>query len=184
MATYRLTNTAAQVNQAISRAFDRIGPTANNASNFGVGNTASGNFSCSIGYNNISSANSSSSFGIGNTASSLFSSALGYFCIASGVSASAVGHLSTTNIDETFEAGYWIDSSSRGGAIRMHPNGQAALTIADDASAPTDGGATAGSEANGTLPRGMFTIQKNGNAVTLYYNNAGTIQSLSLGTLS
>ncbi|MHA2062562.1 MAG: hypothetical protein ACW963_09780, partial [Candidatus Sifarchaeia archaeon] len=67
---------------------------------------------------------------------------------------------------------------------RLHENGQHAVTIANSASAPTDGGATVGSEANGTLPRGMFTIQKNGNAVTFYYNNGGTIQSLPVGTLS
>lgn len=58
------------------------------------------------------------------------------------------------------------------------------MTIEDSATAPTDGGATAGSEADGTLGRGMFAIQKNGTALTLYYNNAGTIQSVSLGTLS
>jgi len=41
-----------------------------------------------------------------------------------------------------------------------------------------------GSEADGTLGRGMVAMQKNGTAVTLYFNNGGTIQSLSLGTLA
>ena len=80
--------------------------------------------------------------------------------------------------------GYWSSTTVRAGAVRMHPNGQVAMTIEDSAMAPTDGGATAGSEADATLGRGMYSIQKNGTAVTLYFNNAGTIQSLSLGTLS
>jgi len=86
-----------------------------------------------------------------------------------------------TTVANTFEAGYWSGTTTRAGAIRMHPNGQVAMTIEDSASAPTDGGATAGSEADGTLARGMFAIQKNGQDVELYYNNAGAIESVALG---
>jgi len=151
---------------------------------FGYNNTSSGNYSSAFGYHNTASGNFSSTLGYNNTSSGNFSSALGYNNTASGPNSSAVGHRVKTTVQNTFEAGYWSNATTRTTAIRMHPNGQVAMTIEDSASAPTDGGATAGSEADGELARGMFAIQKNGTAVTLYYNNAGTIQSLSLGTLS
>jgi len=147
-------------------------------------NRASGDQSSAFGYYNTASGNYSSAFGKSNTASGDQSNAFGRSNLASGTSSSAFGHYAKTTVNNTFEAGYWSNSSTRGGVIRIHPNGQVAMTIEDSASAPTDGGATAGSEDDGTLARGMFAIQKNGTAVTLYYNNGGTIQSLSLGTLS
>jgi len=154
------------------------------ASAVGYLNRASGDQSSAFGYYNTASGNYSSAFGKSNTASGDQSNAFGRSNLASGTSSSAFGHYAKTTVNSTFEAGYWSNSSTRGGAIRIHPNGQVAMTIEDSASAPTDGGATAGSEADGALPRGMFAIQKNGTAVTLYYNNGGSIQSLSLGTLS
>jgi hypothetical protein len=75
-------------------------------------------------------------------------------------------------------------TTSWGSSLRMHNDGQVAFTMVDGISAPTDGGATDGDEAGGTLPRGMFTIQQNAGEVRLYYNAPnGTISSLSLGTL-
>ena len=88
------------------------------------------------------------------------------------------------NITNTASSVTQIGGPTNGSCIRIHSNKQVAKSILDSASAPTDGGAVPGSEASGTLPRGMYTIQKNGNAVTLYFNNSGTIQSLSLGTLA
>lgn len=67
--------------------------------------------------------------------------------------------------------------------IRGDATGLVQFSIEDSATPPADGGATLGSEAEGNLARGAFTIHKNGSAVTLYYNNAGIIESLSLGTL-
>ena len=169
------------------------------SSAFGNNNTASGYYSSAIGYRNEASGglyssgfgcysdasqSYSSAFGYRNLASGERSSAIGYYNRASGTSSSAFGHYTKTTVNNTFEAGYWSNGSTRGGAIRIHPNGQVAMTMVDSASAPTDGGATAGSEADGKLARGMFAIQKNGSFVTLYYNNGGTIQSLGLGTLS
>jgi hypothetical protein len=165
---------------------------------FGNSNSASSMYSSAVGYSNSAFAENASSFGNSNTASgdksSVFgyqsvasgsgSSVVGYNSFASGDKSSAFGHYSKTTVNNTFEAGYWSNATTRGGAIRMHPNGQVAMTIEDSASIPGDGGATAGSETDGTLPSGMFTIQKYGNAVTLYYNNGVSIQSLSLGTLS
>jgi hypothetical protein len=140
------------------------------ANAFGRGNTAFGNFSCAVGFSNDIQGN--------------LSTAIGYDNSVSGLRSSVIGVRVKTTVNETFEAGYWSNSTTRQNAIRIHPNGQVAMTIEDSASIPDDGGATAGGEADGSLPRGMFAIQKNGNAVTLYYNNGGSIQSLSLGTLS
>ena len=156
----------------------------NRSSAVGYGNTASGNYSSAVGYENEASGVSSSAFGRSSIASGSFSSAVGRGNTASGVSSSAVGYQCKTTIANTAEMGYWSSTTVRAGAVRMHPNGQVAMTIEDSATAPTDGGASVGSEADATLARGMFSIQKNGTAVTLYFNNGGTIQSLSLGTLS
>ena len=175
-------NTASQSNSSAIGFYNTA--SGGNSSAFGYFNTASGNYSSAVGYNNTASQNNSSAIGYDNTASGTNSSAVGWGNTASGNNSSAVGYRARTAVNNTFEAGYWSNATTRGGAIRMHPNGQVAMTIEDSASAPTDGGATAGSEADGTLARGMFAIQKNGTAVTLYYNNGGTIQSLSLGTLS
>ena len=154
------------------------------SSAFGYYNTASGNYSSAFGKSNTASGSNSSAFGWNNVASGNDSCAFGYKNVASGNNSCAFGYLAKTTVANTFEIGRWALVGGRKSVIRMHPNGQVAMTIEDSASAPTDGGATAGSEADGTLARGMFAIQKNGTAVTLYYNNGGSIQSLSLGTLS
>jgi len=147
-------------------------------------NTASGYYSSAIGSGNNASGYRSSAIGNRNNASGNYSTASGYDNTASGGDSSAIGHRIKTTVNNSTEIGYWSGLTTRGGVIRVQGTGQVAMTIEDSASAPTDGGATAGSEADGTLARGMFAIQKNGTAVTLYFNNAGTIQSLSLGTLS
>lgn len=164
----------------------------------GHGNTASGLNASAQGYQNTASAQNAKAFGnlndatqtgasaVGqsNSASGTSSSAFGYNNTVSGDQGTVFGHYVKTTIDNTSEFGYWSDATTRASSVRTHPNSQVALTIRDSASAPTDGGATAGSEADGTLGRGMYCIQKNSTAVTLYFNNSGTIQSLSLGTLS
>jgi hypothetical protein len=156
---------------------------AGSASSFGNGNAAIGGSASSFGNGNAAIGSYSSAFGRNNVASGNNSSAFGYYNRASGNSSSAFGHYAKTTVNNTFEAGYWSDNSTRGGAIRIHPNGQVAMTMVDSGSAPTDGGATAGSEADGKLARGMFAIQKNGSFVTLYYNDDGDIQQMALGSL-
>ena len=157
--------------------------TAANSSAIGRSNSASADSASAVGIDNTASGSSSSAFGSSCTASAAASSALGYIASASGNSALAIGHRAKTSIANTFEAGYWSNSTTRGGAVRIHPNGQVAKTIVNSATAPLDGGATAGSEADARLPRGMYAIQKSGTTVKLYFNNAGTIQSLTLGVL-
>ena len=150
----------------------------------GYNSTAVGSNSTATGAYATAGGDGSTAVGYFSTANGAYSTASGYSVTASGSNSTAIGRYAKTTTANSTEIGYWSNSATRAGAIRIHGDGQSAFTIRDSASAPTDGGATAGSEANGTLPRGMFTIQKNGTAVSLYYNNAGTIQSLSLGTLS
>ena len=57
-------------------------------------------------------------------------------------------------------------------------------TVQDRATKYTDGGTTAGSEADDTLGRGMFAIRKNGLIFSLDYNDSGTIKTVVLGTVS
>ena len=154
------------------------------SSGFGYNNTSSGTYSSSLGYKNNASASYSSAFGYYNTASGSNSSAFGHRAVSSGSGSSTFGYGVNTTVNNTFEAGYWPNNVTRGGAIRADSTGNVSFTIEDSATAPADGGATTGSEAVGNLGRGMFCIHKNGTAVTLYFNNGGTIQSLSLGTLS
>ena len=176
-------NNAASSNYSSAIGYGNIAE-GSNSSAVGRSNNVSGTNSSAVGYINIVSGNNASAFGRSNSASGIYSSAFGFGNNVSGNFSSAFGRRCKTTINNTAEMGYWSSTTVRAGAVRMHPNGQVAMTIEDSATAPTDGGATAGSEADATLGRGMYSIQKNGTAVTLYFNNAGTIQSLSLGTLS
>lgn len=186
---------------------------SNSATQFGgvaIGdtNTVSGGYSIAVGKDNTSSgmqsvafgdSNSASdtgiAFGVDNTASNS-AVAMGLNCLSDSPTAVAIGKdvicdqinsfavgngisvLSGSDIS-TFEIG--IGRSSN--ALRGHPNGQIAFTLENSATAPIDDSTTSG-EANLTLPRSMFTIQRNGDAFTLYFNDGGTIKSLSLGSVS
>ena len=179
----------------------------NTASNYygngllaGLNNTASGYFGVTtVGMNNTGSGYYTSTFGYACTNNAQYSTVSGYQAYAGsnqfvsafgrnvrveGNNASVFGHFAKTTVANTIEAGYWSNSLTRGGAVRMHPNGQVAFTVADSATDPTDGGTTAGSEANTTLPRGMLAFQLNGTDLHIFYNNAGTIVSKNLGNLT
>ena len=90
------------------------------------------------------------------------------------------------------EIGQWNQSPDTGGrffndfgsSMRMHYDKQVAFSVKSSSTAPTDGGSIPGYEADGSLPRGMFTMQRDGDAFSLYLNDGGTIKSLSLGTVS
>ncbi len=159
----------------------------------GISNTADGS-SVSVGKSNTST-DSGIAVGINCTANNS-SVALGNDCdvgsptgiaIGSGakcdqISCFAIGQSSkvlTGSDISTFEIG-----NGRTNALRGHPDGQIALTLNNSSSAPTDGGSTNFAEANSTLPRSMFSIQRDGDAFTLYFNDAGTVKSLSLGNVS
>lgn len=121
------------------------------------------------------------------------SMAVGFSNIIKSSHGILVGNNMFASADSSFkttEIGQWspnISSEGRfnlgfGHALRMHNDMQVAFSVKSSSTAPVDGGATAGAEATGSLPREMFTIQRNGDDFTLYINDSGTIKSLSLGT--
>jgi hypothetical protein len=145
--------------------------------------TASGNYSSSIGYSNTASGQYSSAVGRGNSASSSNASAFGNNCVASALKASAFGYRAKTSVADTTEVGFWSNSTTRGAAVRVHgATGMASMSIQNRATAYTDGGATAGAEADNTLGREMISLRRNGDVLLLDVNVAGTVKTLSLGT--
>lgn len=111
------------------------------------------------------------------------STAVGVGNTASGNYSSVVGCRVKTTVAKTAELGYWNDGTTRSSAVRMHgETGMVSATIQNRATAYTDGGTTAGSEADNTLGREMYTLRRNGDVLIIDINVAGTIKSLSLGT--
>jgi len=150
----------------------------------GANSTASSFSSVASGAYSTASGDSSVASGGGSVASGSASVASGSGSVASGANSVASGSFTKTTVNNTQEIGHWSGATTRATSLRTQGDGQVAYTIKDTATAPTDGGATAGSEADGTLGREMMTIQRNGDAMTLYVNDAGTIKSLSLGSIS
>lgn len=157
----------------------------------GYANSASGSESSAFGASNISSGAASSSFGAANKSSNLLTSAIGSFnwaygsrsnafgygCYGGGTNSSAFGYFTNTNVANTAEFGYWVGPSTRAGAIRTDSSGTAALTYNTSSTALTDGGATAGSEAAGTLPRGMVGFRVTSGQLFSDYNVGGSVTS-------
>ena len=173
------------------------------SSAFGFKNTITNGESTGMGYANSVSGYRSASFGRANSIENPGGTAGGRYtqlifgggCRTKQYGCTAVGYgvqIDSGSDQGTLEIGNWgykrgnrINTTSGAGcSLRMHNNGQIAFTMANSPNTPTDGGATDGNEATGTLPRSMFTIQNNLGAITLYYNDGGIISSLSLGTLS
>lgn len=177
-------NTASGVYNPTAMGYSNTASGYYDAVAIGFSNTASGSYSIAIGSSNSSSGYNSVAVGISCEVSQTDAVAMGRGCAATASAAVSIGERARTTVSNTLEVGNWLNSTVRTTGIRMHNDGQIASTIRNNASAPTDGGATAGSEALGTLPRSTFSIQRNGNAVTLYFNDAGTIKSLSLGSLA
>jgi hypothetical protein len=159
----------------------------------GRSNLAIGEYSSASGFQNTAFASSSSAFGNenygGGTRSSAFgydntvattgtnSSAFGYGTNVSGANSSAFGYYPKTTVSNTFEAGYWPNTSTRGGGLRADSSGMAALTTASGAAPLGDGGATAGSEAVGALPRGMVALRVASGELFADYNVSGSVAS-------
>ena len=153
------------------------------SSAFGYDNEASGDRSSAVGYSNEASGDYSSAIGYDNEASGDYSSAFGYYNEASGDYSSAFGCRVTTTVNSTCEVGYWSNSTTRAGAVRMHSTGMVAMTVQQRDAALGDGGATAGSEADDTLPRGMvaFRIHSSDGTCYLDWNDGGTVRTITLG---
>jgi len=143
----------------------------------GFVNIASGNYSSAFGCENKSSSFYSSAFGFQNWAYGTRSSAFGYGCYGGGTSSSAFGYFAKTNVANTSEFGYWSGPSTRNGAIRTDSTGIAAVTYSASSTQLTDGGATAGNEAVGTLPRGMVALRVTSNELFADYNISGSVSS-------
>lgn len=182
-----------------------------NSSAVGYNNTASGNYSNAAGYFNTASGFNSSALGNTNTSSSNYSSAMGYGNTASGSYSSAVGNFNTSSgsyssafgrnntssaqdsvaiginitnsVADAVEIGNWYPGGTRRNAVRLTSLGAVSFTIKNSATPPTDQSIT-GAEDSSQLGRDMFTIQRLGDDFTLYFNDAGTIKSLALGSVT
>lgn len=177
---------------------------------FGAHNFVYGDDSIAVGSNNnISGGNSPSDgensliFGNNNNIEGINSIAIGRGHTVIGDNSVVVGSLMNMETNNAHEYGYWdytADYSPSGSplspanppyspyipqriaSIRIHPNGQLAASFRVDTVAPTDGGAIDGAEADGTLPRGMYTIQKVYDDVTMFYNEGGDVQYAIIGS--
>jgi hypothetical protein len=157
--------------------------TGTNVSAIGYSNEADGTNSSAIGYNNLSNGSNSSALGYNNTANGENSSAIGSNILVNGNGSHAFGYNVATSSANSAEFGLWSSNTVRKSGVKLTFNGGVALTCENTSSAPSDQ-ATAGAEDSAELGRSMFTIQRNGDAFTLYFNDAGTIKSLSLGSVS
>jgi hypothetical protein len=122
--------------------------------------------------------------GIGhsNTVTGDISSAVGLDHVVSSDNAHAYGNSVTVSSQDSLELGLWQGTSRRGG-IKLNFGGATSFTCLNTTVVPSDQ-PTAGNEGEEELGRSMFTIQRNGDVFTLYFNDAGTIKSLTLGTVT
>ena len=152
----------------------------------GSGARAVGAQGIAIGNNVVQSGTSSIAIGNNANAATSYGLAVGSECEVLGPNTIAVGRNVKNTGAEAAEFGAFNSAGDRVGSIRTQSNGTVSFTMRSSSIIPLDGGATAGSEVNGFLGRGMFTIQRSGagDAITLYYNDGGTIKQLVLGTLT
>jgi trimeric autotransporter adhesin len=174
--------------------------TSDYATALGKSATASGNSGTASGYGATASGYYSTATGNLATASGIHSIASGSNANASGYGASAFGFVARTtqNNSSAFghrvksatanaqELGYWSNSSTRAGAVRVHGTGYVAISIPQTDTAFTDGGATAGSEADGTIFRkGLaFRVSTADHLIATYCKADGTIISRDLGNMN
>jgi hypothetical protein len=143
---------------------------------FGFGNSATGSASLVVGYINQAGFNGNA-VGRSNWAYGSRSNAFGYGCYGGGTNSSAFGYFAQTNVANTSEFGYWSGPSTRNGAIRTDSTGVVAVTYSTSSTQLTDGGATTGSEAVGTLPRGMTALRVTSGELFADYNVFGSVSS-------
>ena len=111
---------------------------------------------------------------------------MGFGAIATQLDSGAFGSRAKSATANAQELGYWSAPSTRDGAIRVHGTGYVAISAPQTDTAFTDGGATAGSEADGTIFRkGLaFRVSTTGNLIATYCDSAGTITTLDLGAMT
>jgi hypothetical protein len=147
---------------------------------------ASALYSTAVGRSADASAQFATAVGFSPAALGDSSTAVGSYAASSGDRSTAVGRYAKTTVNNSSEIGYWSGSTTRAGAIRVHGTGMVALTVEETNTAYTDGLATAGSEADGTLMRkGMaFRVTTAGNLIVTYCDAAGAITSKDLGAMT
>lgn len=163
---------------------------------FGHSNETSSDNSIAIGTSNLLEDENTIAIGISNSVKN-GAIVLGKDCDADGGSISigrninnigdnsvAIGDNITSTVANSVELGYWSSITTRDAAIRLDSTGVAALTVPNSATALTDGGSTAGSEAAGSLPRKSAAFRSSGENIFIdYNNNTGTVRTAALAPL-
>lgn len=155
-----------------------------------------------VGSNSYTGSTATKAIAIGNTVSvnngSTLSTGIGANVIITAANSIALGAYSKNTAASTGELGIWnaaTGGSLRASAVRIHgktdnTDGYVAFTAAKVASPGTmtagaSGVATEGTEAHGTLmPSGLTFRVNTSNQLVAVYNDAGTIRTLVLGTLT
>jgi hypothetical protein len=120
------------------------------------------------------------------TASGENATASGFAATASQTNSGAFGFRAKSATANVQELGYWSNATTRAGAVRVHGTGYVAISTPQTDTAFTDGGATAGSEADGTILRkGLaFRVSVAGNLIATYCKADGTIITKDLGAMT
>ena len=130
--------------------------------------------------NPVSHGRLSTAVGILNVTSGANSTAIGYANTTSGANSSAFGNQVITSVANTQELGVG-NGTTRLSSVRVHGTGYVGLSLRDTATALTDGGATVGAEADGTLMRGAYALRRDGSNLFIDANSsAGTVTSNGL----
>ena len=169
-----------------------IGPVAQATAlrSIGIGSIARATGTNSIGIGNFAYATRTSSIAIGSNATSTaeYALAIGHEAEALANNTIAIGRNLKNNGTGGSEFGSMDSLGNRTGSVRAQNDGMVSFTRQNPYAVPTPwGGAPAGSETNGTLGEGMFTIGidvAGTPKVNLFYNNAGQIMTLFLGNLT
>ena len=156
-------------NDTISIGFDAQS-TASGAIAIGATTDSTGGSSIAVGKNSQSTAS--------NTI------AIGYSANAAQTFATAIGTRVKSNVSEVTEIGFWSDATTRGSAIRVVGNtGAVQMALQLRSANLTDGGATAGSEADNTLPRGFYQFRRTNTELFFECNSFSQMQRIKLGRL-
>ncbi len=147
----------------------------------GGSNGADSNYAISVGYlNGASGGDYAIALGSSNSSSASYALSVGFSNQVSGSASGAFGHYVENSANGVEELGIWDDGTRLGG-VRVHSTGMVALTVQDTATPYTDGGTTAGAEADNTLPRNSYALRSSGGYLYLDSNDDfGTIRTTAL----
>ena len=164
------------------------------ASGTACGHTAktSGVVSCAFGVNSHAWGANTTALGSYSYAQGAESCVFGYVATAGGIKALAFGYNASAAGNGAVSVGHGVTSTAAGrleiapstplygyARISGQATGAMQFSVQSSNTAPTDAGSSAFNNADGTLPRGMFTAQLNaaGTSLVFYANVAGTVKS-------